>query len=145
MAVVVFDATEFRTLYPAFTDESAYPNATLAAYFNQGTEFIGNNDNSLVPYNPSATPAVTVRKSALYATTCHLLTLLSGSGATSPNGAIASASEGSVSTSFQLITGQSQSAQWWNQTRCGAIAYLMIRKYILGGRLYSVKEYHPFG
>ena len=60
-------------------------------------------------------------------------------------GRVASASEGSVSTSFDLIKSDSQTAQWWTQTPSRCDLLMMTMKYRRGGRLYFSSHYHPWG
>lgn len=141
MAVVVFDPEKFRKWYPHFSDEEKYPDELLDAYFLMAVEFVGNDDSSIAPYNP---PLTTTREVLLYLATCHLATLDDNDLGT-PVGRIASASQGSVSTSFDLIKGNSTSADWWLQTQCGARYWMLTAKYRLGGRFYTNNHYHPWG
>ena len=41
MADVIFDPENFRTLYPAFSDETKYSNELLTEYFGMAAEFVG--------------------------------------------------------------------------------------------------------
>ena len=141
MAVVVFDPTEFRTMFPGFSDETKYTDEYLTNYFNLATNFIPNDDTSFVPYDPAK--GVTIRAVLLNYVTCHLLGL-----ADLPNGQagrVSSASQGSVSTSFDLLNGKSAAAQWWMQTQCGAMAWQLMARYRLGGRIFRLPDYHPWG
>ena len=53
MAGVIFDPENFRTLYPAFSDETKYSNELLTEYFGMAAEFVGNSDStSFAPYDP---------------------------------------------------------------------------------------------
>ena len=45
MSIVVFDPELFRTQFPAFADETRYPDATLQAYFNTATCYINPTDS----------------------------------------------------------------------------------------------------
>lgn len=141
MAVVVFDAETFRTYYPAFSDATRYPDAVLSAAFDQACAFLGNTDQSVLPYNPDQN--VYTRQIVLYKATCHILTL-EYIMADQP-GRITSASEGSVSTGFDLLKGQSYTADWWAQTPCGRALWALMLPYIRGGRLYTSPDYHPWG
>lgn len=126
MAIVVFDPDEFRELYPQFADLT---DIQLEFYFEQATAIIDNTECSKVPYDP---PRNNLRKLILYALVCHLAELaLRGGGATGP---MTNASEGSVSAGF--ATYSRQNGWWFNQTQCGATAYQLMLKFMVGGRLY---------
>lgn len=141
MAIVVFDASSFRTMFPQWSDETKYSDEYLQQYFGLACEFIPNNDASFIPYDPEN--GNIIREILIYRTMCHLLTL-----ADMPNnqvGRVASASQGSVSTSFDLLRGKSDSSQWWMQTQCGALVWQLLARYRLGGRINAIKRYHPWG
>ena len=141
MAIVTFDPSEFRAIYPGYSDEVKYTDEYLSSYFDIATNFIPNTDTSFVPYDPEHN--ITIRATLLNYVTCHLLGL-----ADLPNGQagrVASASQGSVSTSFDLLSGKSNAAQWWMQTQCGAMAWQLMARYRLGGRIYTQSNFHPWG
>lgn len=142
MASVELDLAEFRTWFPGLSEEVA-PDSMVGAFFSQAEEIVGNTDEtSFAPYNPDANPPQTKRKALLYYATCHLLTLaIRGD----QPGRVASASQGSVSTSFDLIKSNSQLSQWWNQTGCGATYWALTAPYRMGGRLYGIPKNHPWG
>jgi hypothetical protein len=132
MAAVEFDPAEFRAERPAFND---VPDDVLTAYFAAAEELCDNSESSRVPYDPDATPPVLTRRIVLYALVCHFGTLqMRGDSAV---GAVTSASEGSVSSSFAALPSKSEAAAWFNQTQCGALAFLLLRRYALGGRLFN--------
>ena len=54
MAVVTFDPTEFRTLYPRWADDTKYPDSMLTAAFDMAADLLGAGDNSPFPYDPAA-------------------------------------------------------------------------------------------
>lgn len=143
MAVVEFDVEEFRAMFPKFSDETKYTDEYLTGEFDQAVVIVGNDDaTSVAPYDP---PKVLLRKTLLYLATCHLATL-----ADDPDGVvgrIASASQGSVSTSFDLLKSASNSyaSQWWSQTQCGARFWLLTARFRTGGRIYPGDgHYHPW-
>lgn len=109
MAVVVFDPEKFRILHPAFSDEVKFPDETLQFYFDVAVEFVGNTDaDSFAPYDPDN--KIYTRERLLDLATCHLLTL-----SQQPNGQvgrIASATQGSVSTSFDLLKTNTFVGDW---------------------------------
>lgn len=144
MAVVTFSISEFLGLFSNIN--TAYTSGSLTETqitdtFNTVAEWLGNSDNSIYPYDPNN--GILTRKRLLYYATCHLLTLsLNPAG---QQGRLASASQGSVSTSFDLIHANSTTAQWWLQTPCGAQFWVMSSAYRKGGRVYISKHYHPYG
>lgn len=142
MAVVELDIQEFRSWFPGLTEDKI-SDQLLDVLWKQVCDLVGNTDaDSFAPYDPTATPPIIERKVQLYYALCHLATLtLRGD----QPGRVASASEGSVSTSFDLIKAQSQTGQWWNQTPCGSTYWMMTAKYRRGGRIYVSSHYHPWG
>lgn len=141
MAVVTLDISEFRTLYPQFADSVTYTDAEITAQFDIACTLINNTEQSYIPYMP---PRIVMRKRMLYAAVCHLLTL-SGQGA-EQTGNITSASQGSVSVGFTPVKGNSYPAQWWCQTKCGQLVWMLLTPYRVGGRLYTeYPDYHPYG
>lgn len=139
---VTLDVDEFRSWFPGLTT-CVIPDALLEALWTQVCSLLGNTDaTSFAPYQPDAKPAIIERKVLLYYALCHLATLSTRG---DQPGRVASASEGSVSTSFDLIKAQSQTAQWWNQTPCGSTYWTMTAKYRRGGRIYVSSNYHPWG
>lgn len=140
MASVTFDENKFRLMYPALTEENL-PRDVLLMMWDQAAMIVGADDRSFAPYNPEK--GITEREVLLYYVTCHLATLATQD--PSQPGRLASATEGSVSTSFDNITAKSVTAQWWLQTRCGATYWALTAKYRMGGRFYGSKNYHPWG
>lgn len=139
---VTLDLAELRQWYPGLTPE-VISDDVLNALWGQACSFVGSTDSdSFAPYDPEAQPPVIERKFLLYSALCHLATLATRG---DQPGRVASASEGSVSTSFDLIKTQSQLAQWWNLTPCGATFWACTTKYRLGGRLFGQSGFHPWG
>ena len=142
MASVELNIEEFRTWFPGLTEE-AISDELIQIFWEQAVMLVGNTDGtSFAPYDPDATPPRLERKALLYYALCHLATLSTRG---DQPGRVASASEGSVSTSFDLIKSNSQTAQWWNQTPCGSTFWTLTAKYRVGGRLYLGNRYHPWG
>ena len=142
MASVELNAEEFRKWFPGLA-EDVIPDELLGILWEQVCEIVGNTDaTSIAPYDPEATPPKNERKPLLYYALCHFATLTNRG---DQPGRIASASEGSVSTSFDLIQSKSQTAQFWNQTPCGTMFWTLTAKYRVGGRLFGGGHYHPWG
>lgn len=141
MTAVVFDASTFRALYPAFSDETKVTDAALEDCFDLAVEIVGNDSSSLVPYDPDATPPVKTRLQVLYALTCHLATMRY-LWEPSQAGALTSATQGSVSAGFAIDT---SSSEWWNRTQCGAVAWMLLKRYASGAIYYGAEYIHRGG
>lgn len=70
MSILIFDVTQFRTLFSAFSNVTLYPDATLQMYWDMGTCYISNNGSY-------GWLTGTCRQQALNLMTAHL-TALSG-------------------------------------------------------------------
>jgi hypothetical protein len=140
MAVYVFDPEQFKTVRPQF---AGLDDAVLIYYFNAACSIIDNKDGSLLPYDPDH--GVFLRQMILDALTCHLLTVdvLISKQTGGVGGQVTSASEGSVSVSFN-VPPVTQSS-YYLSTPCGQAFLSFIRPYIQGGRLASPKGCHPWG
>lgn len=142
MAVVALNISDFRTFYPRFSDSTKYPDTLITAMFDVACSLINNTENSFIPYDP--THGIKLRERILYAAVCHLLTM--NEQGDEQTGVITSASQGSVSVGFSPVNGTSYAAQYWSQTRCGQLVWMLLSPYRLGGRLYTESpEYHPYG
>ena len=129
--VVTFDYAAWAAAYPDLA--SSVPEATAQARFDMATLYL---DNSA--YSP--VPDLNKRRALLWLLVCHLcLTMNSpsqggrGAGAV---GRVASATRGSVSTSFD-VGATSNDASWFAQTQYGlsfwqATAYLRQMRIIPG-------------
>ena len=144
MSTVVFDYDEFLIMFPHINEAveaGKLTEATITATFDSVASWLKADDTSLYPYDPAN--GEYTRKILLYLATCHLLTMdLWGNG---QSGRVASASQGSVSTSFDLIKTNSLVGQWWVQTPCGSRYLVQSAPFRKGGRLYGVSNYHPYG
>ena len=140
--VVVWDQADFLTYYPQFSENITAEQFT--ALWEMANTLVNNTTSSPIPYDPDN--GVYIRKIVLYAVVCHLATM-SLWGASGQSGPVASASEGSVSVSFQIPTlpGGGVTAQWYNQTPCGRTAWMFLRRLSLGGRYYCAPNFHPYG
>lgn len=130
-----FDREVFRQRYPAFTEEKL-PDGALDALWESVVSLLANSEG-LFPWPESKTPAI------VYAALCHLATLQTAD--SDAPGRVASASQGSVSVSFDLVQGQGDAAQWWNLTKCGALFWVLTKPYRMGLKLYRGSNYHPWG
>lgn len=136
--IVVFNATEFRTFYPKFTEE-LISDEQLDNLFQLACTFIDNTDKSRFPYDPDRN--IYTRKQMLYLLVCHLATMeLWGAGQSGP---LTSATQGSVSVGFQSMDMWGQ--PWFSQTPCGRTLLQMLMPYALGGRIFTKSHFHPYG
>lgn len=137
---IVFSPSLFRSLYPQFEDETVFTDTVLTAAFDEAVQILGN-DNSVLPFDPQKN--VFTRQIALYKATCHILTLQYLT--EDAPGRISSATQGSVSTSFDLLKTGSYTGDWWAQTACGRALWMLLLPYVRGGRLYTGSTFHPWG
>lgn len=126
MAVVVFDPAQFKAAFPEF---ASVPDARLTVLFTLATGIVDNTDASPVV-------DVTLRTSMFYYIVAHLLTLFgytTSTGEVVPPigvvGRVASASEGTVSTSLAYSVPANASEAWWTQTQYGALYWMLSLPY----------------
>ena len=141
MAVVVFDAQAFLEAYPKFAPggKPLLTDGQLEQAFEVACLLLDNTDASPVPYDPER--GILKRRTLLWLIVCHLATLALWP--TGQSGPVASATEGSVSTSFSLPTATGKA--FWNATPCGQTYWQAIQPYLAGGRYFAVRNYHPWG
>lgn len=111
MAVVVFDAANFKIRYPEF---AGVADLVLSARFDEATLYLNNTDVSPVQ-------DITRRTVLLYLLTAHIAFIsgaLNVDGKPGPVGRVSSATEGSVSVSLEFQT--PGSAAWFMQSQYGA-------------------------
>lgn len=137
MAVVVFDPVAFKLAFPEFAD---VPDARLTALFGLiGATILDNTDASIVI-------DITQRAAMLDLVLAHMLTLfgttVAGSAGAGPSGVVgrlSSATEGTVSSSFEMNVPASAGSAWWNQTQYGALYWVLMApfrsfRYVPAGR-----------
>lgn len=127
MAVIEFDETAFRAVYPEFADITA---AQLSGYWDAACLITGiNTDSSPVPEAP--------RRVLLNMVVCHIATLAQRGDNIS--GVLTSAHEGSVSAGYAAppYTGRSW---WWLQTRCGSAYWEAMKSYRTGGLYFAFRR-----
>ena len=113
MSIVTFDATEFKAIYPAFTDAV---DAALETAFSNAELLIDNTVNSPIP--------VGRRKRILHLAVAHLADLAGRGGGGVGN--VASAAQGSTSVSFSFA-GQADKEGFWSQTSYGLLLWKALR------------------
>lgn len=142
MAVVTFDVDRFLEAYPHIAkavEQGHVTTAQIEFAFQQATLFLSAGDDSGIPYDPDA--GIRTREILLWLLVCHIVTIsLWPLGVSGP---VSSASQGSVSTSFQLPTGRGP--DWYRQTPCGLAFWQATRRYTVGGRYMPKHYFHPWG
>lgn len=137
---VTLNIPEFLGLFPhlseAYTAEKLTDDSIQFRFETVAEQF-----GSVFPYDPEH--GVNTRKRAYYLATCHLCTLALWPAGQS--GRVASASQGSVSTSFDLVKANRWLSDYWLQTPCGAQFWALTASYRRGGRVYAGGQYHPWG
>ena len=137
---VTLNISEFLGLFlhlQAAYDAQKLTDDAIQFHFETVAEQFG----VMFPYDP--VHGVNTRKRAYYLATCHLCTLAlwpEGQG-----GRVASASQGSVSTSFDLIKSNKWLSDYWLQTTCGQQFWVLTASYRRGGKLYTSPQFHPWG
>lgn len=123
MAVVIFDPSAFKAAFPEFVD---VPDARLEALFDMAAATILDNTGASI-----ATDLAT-RAALLNLLVAHQLALygtgVAGDAHGGPSGAVgrvASATEGSVSSSLEYKAAASATEAWFNQTQYGAQYWAM--------------------
>lgn len=141
MAVVVFDPQAFLEAYPKFAPggKPLLTDAQLQQAFEVACLLLDNTDASPVPYDPDR--GIMIRRTLLWLIVCHLATLALWP--LGQSGPVASATEGSVSTSFTVP--QNTGKAFWNSTPCGQTFWQALQPYVVGGRYFGVRHYHPWG
>lgn len=137
--VVTFNAAEFRLKFPKFTT-AIISDDELQNAFDIACLIVDNTDASPIPYDPDK--GIMTRKTLLYLLVCHLATMALWP--LGQNGPIASASQGSVSTSFSLPQ-SGISAAWFNQTPCGQTFWQISAPFRMGLISGKTRHFHPWG
>lgn len=129
MAVVTLNIASFRATYPEFSNVT---DAILPFLFDQSTDYLNNTDYSLVD-------DVLKRERLLYMLMAHLAYVRYGDnrkrGGSGMVGRIASATEGSVSASFDLAPIEFRYA-WYTQSPYGM-------DFWQATKVYRMANYYP--
>lgn len=113
-----FDIDAFRAVYPQFAD---VPDAALL--------FAWQNALMVSGLEKSDAFAAEEKRNMLYMLVCHMITLSQRGTA----GAVASATEGSVSVSFSTSPQTGKDSDWYMLTPCGAAYWQLIKARRQGG------------
>ena len=120
--VVELNIPEWRAIYPQYPDVS---DAQLQGLWVVACDLIGNSPTSRIPYDP---PRTEKRKTILYATLCHLAYLTVRGDLV---GNVTNAAQGSVNAGLAYM--QKANSRWWDQSPCGATAWMLLTPYRSGG------------
>lgn len=135
MTPYTLDIEDFRKVYPGLSEE-VISDEGLENLWAVVSVQLGDGEGNF-PYSPKTI------KPILYAALCHLATLQTSD--SNQPGRVASASQGSTSVSFENLQVKSETGQWWNQTKCGALFWVLTQRYRTGCKLYRGSNYHPWG
>ena len=146
MAAVVWDESAWRAVYPQFDEGQPWycTSAQLSGLWQIAVTLVDNSDQAAIPYEPSK--GVYTRQILLWAIMCHLATL-AWQGRQGQYGTLNSATEGSVTASFQMpqLPQMGVTGAWYALTPCGLMAWTILRRYALGGVSYKPPHFHPWG
>lgn len=127
MAVILFVPADFKTFYPEF---GATPDARAVSMFTIAEQSLLDNTTGAPVMDEN------YRTQLFYMLVAHLLTIFGGGGCGSagtsnaPPGRLSSATEGTVSTSFEFdIPSGSAMAPWFNQTKYGALFWMATARF----------------
>jgi len=120
--VVELHIPEWRGTYPQYPDVS---DEQLQGLWDVACALIGNKPSSRIPYDP---PRTSIRKVILYATLCHLAYLATRGDVV---GNVSNAAQGSVNVALTYM--QKHNSRWWDQSLCGATAWMLLTPYRSGG------------
>jgi hypothetical protein len=123
MAIVVFVPADFKAAYPEFV---AVSDARCTTMFTMAAQAIlDNTDNSPVM-------VLDYRTQLFWLLVAHLLVLFAvqADGSERPVGRLGSATEGTVTASFEFdLPPGSAMAPWFNQTKYGALYWMMTAQF----------------
>lgn len=109
MTVIVFDVAAFRASFPAFANETTYPDVMLEGYFVDATAFIS---DQVLPRCCGPSMSEALRTRMLYLMTAHLAALGTMIAAGQTPGQVNSSTVDKVSVSLTMPPNPNQ-WQWW--------------------------------
>ena len=113
-----FNIDNFRAVYPQFSNLS-----------DEQLTFMAQNALIISGLDTDTRIPTSQKYNLWYMLICHLATLAVRGSA----GAVASATEGSVSVSFSVMSQHGGDAVWYNLTPCGSAYWQAIKRYRIGG------------
>jgi hypothetical protein len=121
---MILDIPVFRAMFPAYADETAYPDSTLETYYSIGKCYVKDNDCVL----PSE-----CRAHALNLMLAHLLYIKDLAVLGNKTVVITSATEGPVSVSIAQPPSSDNWTYWLNTTPYGPQVLAMLEVASVGG------------
>lgn len=121
-----YNDSQFRSLYPAFANQTAYPAVNVQVYFDTAGLYITNST-----YGPLAQAGATLL--CLYLMTAHILQLANQIATGQDSGITISATIDKISTVIQQFQYQNQWAYWLSSTEYGKQLYALLQVQSVGG------------
>lgn len=123
----VIDIPSFRILFPQFASETAYPDATLTAFFGAATVYLGDYDNYALCGQG--------RQYALNLLTAHLLAVGTGAAAAtgSGGGVVTGSTIDKVSVTLMAPPAKSAWAFWLSGSPYGLQLWALLKVRSAGG------------
>jgi hypothetical protein len=125
MANITFDVTLFRTQFPQFADETAFPDSTLQSFFDVATCYVSDCDSGRLNGD--------CRLRALNLMTAHLVVISDLAAAGKTPKFVTSSKVGSVSVSTQPPPNTNQWQWWLNLTPYGMQLLALLQASSIGG------------
>lgn len=125
MASVILDISDFRALYPAFSDEELYPDINITTAFDTATLYKSNESSKCV--------SIDRLRTMLYLLTAHILFVNQKANNGDQSGLLASATVDKVSVSMQTTSKNNAFHYWLNQSPYGQQYLALSRLCLLGG------------
>jgi hypothetical protein len=127
MTTITFDVTAFRAAYPAFSNATTYPDATLQGYWDAATSYISDQNSGCLMLRDGA------RVLALNLMTAHLAALFAIIAAGETPGIETSATIDKISVQMMPPPVKNQWQFWLSQTPYGAQLLALLQANTAGG------------
>ncbi len=125
MAQHTLDIAAFRAMFPAFSNVTTYPDATITMWWTMATQYIYSYDTCLIEG--------TVLQLALNLMTAHLAQSFTMIGAGQTSAVVTGATEGSVSVSMTPPPTKNMWQYWLATTPYGVQLMALLQSLTVGG------------
>lgn len=125
MTTLTFDVADFRTQFPAFANETTYPDPTLQAYWDAATTYISAEDYGWLNG--------TARLRALNLMTAHLTDLSTKAAAGHHAGIVQASTIDNVSVTLVPVPAESEWSYWMQMTPYGMQLLALLKVRAVGG------------
>lgn len=129
MTQIIFNSTVFRALFPAYSNTTTYPNATLIAYADQATAYISDQTGGCCCSGMS----LKQQTLAINQMTAHLLFLSGIVAAGETPGVLTGASIDKVSVQLEPPPSSNNWKFWLNQSPYGQALLALLQLAGVGG------------